>query len=120
MCIRDRCIDWTVGSSLNAIRESQFLAQSGQDVYFGVASYGSNPNGGGICYRISTDSIAKDIIVQIVNYGGDVPAGNVDLQVADGGFGLFDACTPTSTKMPQFNSTAGVWGVRCITLIHID
>lgn len=115
-CVAYQCMDWTVGSKLNAQRQAAFLQQTGQDVYFGVGSYGgayqNDPTKGGICYRISTTTIKKDIIVQVVNYGGDVPPGNFDLQVADGGFGIYDACTSSGTKMPQFNGSISLWGVR--------
>lgn len=115
-CVSYQCIDWTFGSTANAQREASFLARTGQNVYFGVASYSSaNPTPGGLCYRITTNNLNRDLIVQIVNAGGDVPNGNVDLQTGDGGFGLFGACTISSTTMPQFSGTAAVWGVECIS-----
>lgn len=112
-CVAYQCIDWTFGSAANAAREAAFFGRTGQQVYFGVGSHtsGLNPNNGGLCYRITTNNLARDLIVQVVNKGDDVPIGNVDLQTADGGFGLFDACTKTGTTMPQFNSTATPWGV---------
>jgi hypothetical protein len=110
-CVAYQCIDWTVGSASNAAREASYLAMTGESVYFGVGSYGSNQFAGGLCYRMTTSSIDRDLIVQVVNYGSDVPVGNFDLQVSDGGFGLFDACTPASTKMPQFDSSEAAWGV---------
>jgi len=110
-CVSYQCIDWTVGSSANAAREADFLATTGQSVYFGVGSYSGVSNSGGLCYRIKTNSIDRDLIVQIVNSGTDVVSGNVDVQIGDGGFGLYSACTIDSTKMPQFDGLASVWGV---------
>jgi len=111
-CVSYQCIDWTVGSAANAAREADFLAKTGQKIFFGVGSYSGDAASGGLCYRITTNSIDRDLIVQIVNYGSDVPNGNVDLQVGDGGFGLYDACTSESTKMPQFDGLRSAWGVK--------
>lgn len=112
-CVSYQCIDWTFGSSANKVREASFLAETGQNVYFGVGSYSSaNPTPGGLCYRITAGKLDRDLIVQIVNSGGDVPNGNVDLQTGDGGFGIDDACCAPRTQMPQFSGTAAVWGVR--------
>lgn len=110
-CVAYQCLDWTIGSSANTARERDFFSSTGQLVYFGVGSSGSYPAGGGLCYRLTTDSIDRDVIIQVVNSGSDVPVGNFDVQIADGGFGIYDACTAASTKMPQFNGTAASWGV---------
>lgn len=111
-CVSYQCIDWTFGSAANTAREKSFLARTGEKVYFGVGSYSSaNPTPGGLCYRITASNLDRDLIVQMVNTGGDVPNGNVDMQTGDGGFGLFDACTIDTTQMPQFPGTASVWGV---------
>jgi hypothetical protein len=113
-CVSYQCIDWTVGSKANKAREASFYSETGQSVYFAVGSYGSNPSGGGLCYRISSNSIDRDIILQVVNYGTDVPLGNFDVQISDGGFGIYNACTQESTTMPQFDGPASLWGVDCI------
>ena len=42
--------------------------------------------------------------------GGDVPDGNFDLQMGDGGFGIFDACVSAGTSAPQYDGTASQWG----------
>jgi len=118
-CVAYQCLDWTVGSNGNAAREASFFAETNMNVYFGVGSYGSNVNGGGLCYRMTTNSIDRDLIVQIINYGSDVPAGNFDLQVAAGGHGIYDACTAAGTKMPQFNGSADAWGVLLILFIYL-
>ena len=114
-CVSYQCIDWTFGSSANAAREASFFAETGQNVYFGVASYSkANRIEAGLCYRITARNIDRDLIVQIVNRGSDVLDGNVDLQTGDGGFGLYNACTQETTKMPQFSGAASNWGVRKI------
>jgi hypothetical protein len=91
-------------------REAAFKAQTGIDVHFGVGSYGNNQARAGLCYRISAASLSKDLIVQVVNQGGDVPDGNFDLQMGDGGYGIFDACVKDGTSMPQFDGTGSQWG----------
>ena len=115
-CVSYQCIDWTFGSAANTVREATFFQETNEKVYFGVGSYSSaNTDPGGLCYRITTSSLDRDLIVQIVNSGGDVSNGNVDLQTGDGGFGYYDACTQEDTKMPQFSGTATAWGVRSKT-----
>ncbi len=46
----------------------------------------------------------------MVNQGGDVPDGNFDLQMGDGGFGIFDACVKDGTAVPQYDGTGADWG----------
>eukprot|EP01037_Dinobryon_pediforme_P019030 gene19030-19376_t len=84
--------------------------RTGQNVYFGVGSYGNIQSRGGLCYRITVSSVAKDLLVQVVNQGADVPDGNFDLMVADGGFGLYDSCSPDGSTVPMYNAPATVWG----------
>ena len=110
-CVAYMCIDWTVGSAANAAREKSFLQSTGNDVYFGVGSYGNNQARGGLCYRITVNNVKKDLIVQVVNQGADVPDGNFDLQVADGGTGIFDACSSDST-LPMYAGNVLNWGSR--------
>lgn len=119
-CVSYQCIDWTVGSKANKAREASFFSATGQSVYFAVGSYGSNPSGGGLCYRLSSDSIDRDIILQVVNFGTDVPLGNFDVQISDGGFGIYNACTQESTKMPQFDGPASLWGVHFIIIYSLN
>ena len=47
---------------------------------------------------------------QVVNQGGDVPDGNFDLQMGDGGFGIYNACVSDGTSVPQFDGSASQWG----------
>ena len=73
-CFAYQCIDWTVGSRAMRTREANFYNETGQMVYFAVGSFGNDPSIGGQCYRISTDSIDRDIIMQVIdvdNSGGD-------------------------------------------------
>lgn len=42
--------------------------------------------------------------------GGDVPDGNFDLQMGDGGFGLFNGCVYPGTTVPQFDGSVSQWG----------
>lgn len=109
-CVAYQCIDWTAGSQANQQREASFLQRTGQDVYFGVGSYGNVQSRGGLCYRVSVTSVKKDLIVQVINQGADVPDGNFDLMVADGGFGLYDSCSADGTSVPMYGAPSDVWG----------
>ena len=71
-------------------REQSYFDRTGDSVYFGVGSYGNDQTRAGNCYRVTAGSVDRDLIVQVVNQGGDVPDGNFDLQVGDGGYGAFD------------------------------
>ena len=110
-CVAYQCIDWSIGSAANTAREAEYFAQTGDSVYFGVASYSNVTTSAGLCYRVTSPSIDRDLIVQIVDMGYGVNNGNINLQMADGGFGPSDACTIESTSMPQFTGSAAVWGV---------
>lgn len=50
------------------------------------------------------NEVDRDVIAQVVNQGGDVPDGNFDLQMGDGGFCIYDACVSAGTyfNQPQF------------------
>lgn len=105
-------MDWTVGSVAMKAREQEFLTRTGNDVFLGVGSYGNDRRRGGKCYRITATGIAKDIIVQSVNLGGDVADNNFDIQTGDGGHGLFNGCTIEGTTLPQFGGSGFQWGDR--------
>ena len=109
-CAAYQCIDWTAGSAAMQAREQSYFAATGDAVYFGVGSYGNDQTRAGKCYRISASGIDRDLIVQVVNQGGDVPDGNFDLQVGDGGYGVFDACVSDGTSVPQFDGSGSQWG----------
>ena len=91
-------------------REATYTSRTGDSVYFGVGSYGNDQTRAGKCYRITAASLDRDLIVQSINQGGDVPDANFDIQVGDGGFGLNNACTVGTTTSPQFDGTASQWG----------
>eukprot|EP00933_Yihiella_yeosuensis_P053443 TRINITY_DN51686_c0_g1_i1.p1 TRINITY_DN51686_c0_g1~~TRINITY_DN51686_c0_g1_i1.p1 ORF type:complete len:335 (+),score=50.13 TRINITY_DN51686_c0_g1_i1:84-1007(+) len=57
---------------------------------------------------------AGRVFVQVTNTGGDLGENHFDLQIPGGGFGIFDACTGTSTRHPaQFpKSPTEAWGSR--------
>jgi len=109
-CAAYQCIDWTAGSVAMQAREASYLAATGDSVYFGVGSYGNDQSRAGKCYRITASGVDRDLIVQVVNQGGDVPDGNFDLQVGDGGYGAFDACVADGTSVPQFDGSGSQWG----------
>lgn len=100
----------TIGSSGNQAREAAFLKRTGHKVYFGVGSYGNDQANAGRCVRITTNTIDRDIIAQVVNQGADVHDDNFDIQTADGGFGIFNACVMDGTTVPQYSGTGEVWG----------
>jgi len=54
--------------------------------------------------------MARDIIAQVVNQGSDVHEDNFDIQTADGGFGIFDACVGDGGVLPQYGGSGSVWG----------
>lgn len=114
-CIAYQCLDWTVGSQSNQARESAFKARSGEDVHFGVGSYGNDQTRAGLCYRISSTSFEKDLIVQAINQGADTDAKDFDLQTGDGGFGLYNGCasgSPTiiGSSVPMYDGNSSQWG----------
>jgi len=86
------------------------LQRTGQKVFFGVGSYGNQASRAGNCYRITVGGLNTDLIVQVVNSGGDVPDNNFDLQMGDGGFGIFNGCTNDYTPLPQFDGSSANWG----------
>lgn len=80
-----------------------------------MGSYGNNQTRAGLCYRISAPTFPKDLILQVTNNGGDVQPNDVDLLTIDGGFGLFNGCTASTstvigTSMPMFSATTSQWG----------
>jgi hypothetical protein len=109
-CIAFQCIDWTAGSVGMKGREATYASRTGDNVFFGVGSYGNDQTRAGKCYRITASNLDRDIIVQSVNQGPDVPDANFDIQVGDGGFGLNNACTVGTTSTPQFDGVASDWG----------
>jgi hypothetical protein len=74
--------------------EKTFLDKTGEDVYFGVGTYGSSGDNSviGECLRIDVSGVDKNLIVQAINTGSDVQGNQFDLQTGDGGFGQYNSC----------------------------
>lgn len=108
------CLDWTFGSAAMRQQESLFSARTGESVYFGVGSFGSDdPQSGlGTCVRMSVEGLKQDIIAQSINTGSDVSGNQFDLQVGDGGAGIFDACVGGSAPGldSMFAGSKESWG----------
>jgi hypothetical protein len=107
------CMDWTFGSVSMRNAESEFKTRTGDDVFFGVGTYGVDTSvdpikGLGACYRLKVNTMAKEMIVQSINTGSDVWGNQFDLQVGDGGFGAFDSCAGASGSM--FPGDYSAWG----------
>lgn len=105
------CMDWTFGSNAMRSAEASFRAQAGQDVYFGVGTYGTSDDkqrGLGACYRLKVDGMDKDIIAQSINTGWDVHGNQFDLQIAAGGTGAFNNCAGREGSM--FPGGQSAWG----------
>lgn len=105
------CLDWTFGSISMIAAENNFNKQTGDNVYFGVGTYGtsSDPQQGlGACYRLKVDTMDRELIVQSINTGSDVAGNQFDLQVGDGGAGLFNNCAGSSWSM--FPGSTSSWG----------
>jgi len=107
-CVTYSCFDWLPGSEDMIQREQLYYQHTLDKVYFGVGSYGNDPSKGGLCYRIKTDTIDRDLIVQVVSK--HVEDGNFKLMLADGGLGAENACTFDGSSVPQFASLEGDWG----------
>ncbi|CAE7586918.1 unnamed protein product [Symbiodinium natans] len=105
------CLDWTFGSAAMRAGEAQFRQQTGEEVYFGVGTYGTTTDaqrGLGACYRLKVEGVDKDIIAQSVNTGWDVDGKQFDLQMAAGGTGAFNNCAGGSGSM--FAGGKSAWG----------
>jgi hypothetical protein len=97
-------MDWTFGSQGMQQAEAAFKQRTGEDVYFGVGTFGTSDDvqrGLGACYRLQIGTegggVAKDLLLQSINTGSDVSGFQFDLQVGDGGAGAFDTCAGGST-----------------------
>ena len=104
------CMDWNVGSAamLNA------AAASGMnDTHvFGVGSFGGDGTNMGKCYEVVLGSTSRRGLLQVVNQGGDVASGQFDLQMGDGGFGVFNGCAAPTTgaAAPMFEGDKAAFG----------
>lgn len=61
------CVDWTFGSKNMISAEEDFNNKTGDNVYFGVGTYGYQSGGDtmkglGACYRMNVPGVDRDII----------------------------------------------------------
>lgn len=94
------CLDWTFGSSAMKSAERTFSKRTGEDVFFGVGTFGTGDDaqrGLGSCYRIKAEGVAKDLLVQSINTGSDVSGFQFDLMIGDGGAGAYNTCAGGSS-----------------------
>jgi hypothetical protein len=94
------CMDWTFGSKSMQGAEASFKARTGQDVFFGAGTFGTadDPQKGiGSCYRLAVKGVKKELVLQSINTGSDVNGNQFDLQVGDGGAGIFNVCAGGSS-----------------------
>jgi len=107
------CMDWTFGSTSMRGAETNFKTATGEDVFFGVGTYGTSSDklrGLGACYRMKIDGVEKDILVQSINTGSDVQGNQFDLQMGDGGAGAFNNCAGKPWSMFPGPYSADTWG----------
>jgi len=89
------CMDWTFGSAAMRAAEISFNQNNGDDVRFGVGTFGTSDDpqrGLGNCYRVEVDGMDKPLILQSINTGSDVSGFQFDLQIGAGGAGAFNTC----------------------------
>jgi hypothetical protein len=104
-------MDWTFGSTSMKAAEKAFTARTGEDVFFGVGTYGTSADiqrGLGSCLRMTIDGVSKDILAQSINTGSDVAGTQFDLQVGDGGAGAFNTCAGEDFSM--YPGSYDAWG----------
>jgi len=105
------CMDWSFGSTAMTAAEASFKAASGEDVYFGVGTFGTDndtQHGLGACYRLNVKGVDKDIIAQSINTGHDVDGNQFDLQMGAGGAGEFNTCAGGDRSM--YAGEVSAWG----------
>ena len=105
------CMDWSSGSTAMQEAEKAYEARTGQSVYFGVGTYGTDADvqrGLGACYLITVDTVNKPLLVQSINMGYDVSESQFDLMQGDGGFGAYNTCAGGEESM--FPGDKEPWG----------
>jgi hypothetical protein len=91
------CMDWNVGAK--AMTDAAVAAGMNDTHFFGVGSFGSDGTNMGKCYEVELSSAAaKKGLLQVINQGGDVSTGQFDLQMGDGGFGVYNGCASPTTS----------------------
>lgn len=99
------CMDWTFGSQSMKTAEGAFNTRTGDNVKFGVGTYGSTEDvqrGLGSCFRLQVEGMETELILQSLNTGSDVAGTQFDMQVGDGGAGAFNTCA--GGKQPGVDS----------------
>jgi len=109
------CLDWSFQSKRMQQAEDDFRERTGNNVYFGIGSYGNikdQKENLGKCYRITASNVDKDLIVQNINSGVDVDGTQFDLQMGAGGFGLYNACASDNENdlYSMFSGKRSSWG----------
>jgi len=107
------CMDWSFGSTAMQAAEASFKASAGEDVYFGVGTFGTSADeqkGLGACYRLTVEGVDKDIIAQSINTGHDVDGNQFDLQMGAGGAGEFNTCAGGERSM--YAGDVSQWGCQ--------
>merc|ERR1712168_1400163 len=105
------CMDWSSGSKGMQAAEKAFEARTGQSVYFGVGTYGTEEDiqrGLGACYLITVDTIDRPLLVQSINTGYDVWDSQFDLMQGAGGFGAYNTCAGGEESI--FPGSKDPWG----------
>jgi len=120
------CMDWTFGSQKLKKQEEAFKERTGEDVWFGVGTFGTGDDaqmGLGNCYRLVVKEtvcgnrmagrdLEKNIIAQSVNTGHDVANIQFDLQMGNGGTGAFNNCAGKGTSMFPGPFDQSIWGAQ--------
>jgi hypothetical protein len=111
------CMDWTFGSGAMKQAVDAFNKRVGENVAFGVGTYGTADDaqrGLGACYRLKVDGMKQDLLLQSINTGSDVAGNQFDMQIGDGGAGLFNTCaggkTPGHDTMYPGTYDSSNWG----------
>ncbi len=105
---KSACDGGPIYGCLSNLAGSKVLRDAAKkDNYDGLYAFGAMGNGNtqlGKCYELNVEGRKKPIIGQVINQSADLNDGQFDMYMADGGFGLFEACT----KM--YDSKAKDWG----------
>lgn len=109
------CMDWTFGSNGMKSAQAAFQKRTGENVHFGVGSYGVTGDamqGLAACYRVKASGVSKELILQSINSGHDVSGGQFDVQVGNGGAGKFNTCHGGSTPghNTMYSGSSSSWG----------
>lgn len=74
------CVDWSFGSQRMALAQLNYKQRTGEDVLFGMGSYGGpDDENMGKCYKFTTDTADVPFIAQVTNQGVDIEANQFDM-----------------------------------------